>query len=177
MREQVCLAVAMLVASSTALAQSTAPPVKMGLWQTTSIVTMTGLQLPPDVAARLKAMGRPLPGAEPRTVVTESCLTPDSWTKMTGDMQQKQDCTFTSRHVTAKGMSTDMACRMKDSQTHSTGHVEISFLSPEKMHGTTHIKAISASRPQPIEMNMDFESVYRGADCHGIAPGSGNPVR
>ncbi len=51
------------------------PPVKMGLWQNTITNTMSGLQLPPDVLAKLQAAGRPVPGAAPRTIVTQSCMT------------------------------------------------------------------------------------------------------
>jgi hypothetical protein len=47
------LAIAFIAAQA-----QTAPPVKMGLWKTTSVMTTSGFQLPPDVAARMKAMGR-----------------------------------------------------------------------------------------------------------------------
>lgn len=169
MKKHLCFLVAMLTVPAAMLAQSSTPPVKMGLWQTTSTITVAGIQLPPDVVARLKAMGRSLPGVEPRTIVTQSCLTGDSWKKMYGSMQQGKDCTFTNRHVTAEAMDADMSCRSDGSQTQSTGHIEVSFLSPEKMHGTTHVETTSASRPRPIVSDVRFDSVYQGADCKGIS--------
>ena len=35
------------------------PPVKMGLWESTIVSNIGGLAIPPDVAARLQAIGAP----------------------------------------------------------------------------------------------------------------------
>ncbi len=93
MKRELCLVMAVLAGSATGLTQDalTPPPVKMGLWQNTATNTMTGLQLPPEVVAKMQAMGRPVPGAAPRTIVTQSCLTPDKWQKSFTDMQQRQE--------------------------------------------------------------------------------------
>ena len=76
MKRELCLLIAVLAGSAAGLAQDVPapPPVKMGLWQNTATNTMTGLQIPPEVAAKLQAMGRPVPGAEPRTIVTQSTV-------------------------------------------------------------------------------------------------------
>ena len=93
MKRELCLVMAVLAGSATGLTQDalTPPAVKMGLWQNTATNTMTGLQLPPEVVAKMQAMGRPVPGAAPRTIVTQSCLTPDKWQKSFTDMQQRQE--------------------------------------------------------------------------------------
>ncbi|HEX4576101.1 MAG TPA: hypothetical protein VH117_02025 [Edaphobacter sp.] len=71
MKRQFCLVMVVLAGSVAVVAQDAAPAppaVKMGLWQNTVTNTMSGLQIPPEVAARMQAMGRPVPGAAPRTM-------------------------------------------------------------------------------------------------------------
>ncbi len=155
-----------------ALAQISEPPVKMGLWQTKVTSTMTGFQIPPDVAARLKAMGRPVPGGEPQTIVSQSCLTPEKWKDMFSHMQRNHDCQFTNEHQTSTGMSADMACKSPDGRYSSTGHVDARFTSSEKMTGKVHVETMTQSQAQPIVMDMSFDSAYQGSDCQGISPDS-----
>ena len=172
MQKRMLLSIALLGFLGAALAQISAPPVKMGLWQTKVTSTMAGFQIPPDVAARLSAMGRPVPGGEPQTVVSQSCLTPEKWKDMFSHMQRNHDCQFTNEHQSSSGMSADMACKSPDGQFSSKGHIDTKFTSSEKMTGKVHMESISRSQPQPIVMDMSFESAYQGADCQGIAPGS-----
>ena len=170
MKKKFCFVAAMLTLPGMLLSQSSTPPVKMGLWQSTNVITMTGFQIPPEVAARLQAMGRQVPGSQPRTVVTQSCLTPEKWQKMFSDMQQNKDCQFTNQHQTDSGFSADMACKSSDGKHNSTGHMEVNFVSAEKMQGKVHAEAISESQPKPIVMDMNFESAYQGNDCKDISP-------
>jgi hypothetical protein len=172
MKRGLCLITVMVagVAGMGAQDAPVPPAVKMGLWQNTATNTMTGLQLPPDVVAKLQAAGRPVPGAAPRTIVTQSCLTPDKWQKSFVDMQQNKDCQFTNVHQSATGMSGDMVCTT--AQGSSKGHLEASFGSQEKMNGKMHMELTTARQSQPIVMDVTFESVYQGEDCKGISPDS-----
>src|ERR1700729_2140393 len=107
MKRQICLAMAMLASSVAMVAQAPAtPPVKVGLWQSTNTVTMTGIQIPPEVAARMQAMGRQVPGG-PHTTVTQSCLTAEKWQKTFSDMQQQRDqrCNLSNQQMSSSGMS------------------------------------------------------------------------
>lgn len=179
MKKLVCLAMAMLVAPAAMVAQS-APPVKVGLWQSTSTVTMSGMQIPPDVAAKLQAMGRQIPGAQPRTTVMQSCLTAEKWQKTFSDMQQQrpnQQCTLSNQQTSSSGMSADISCKSADSGATSTGHMEVTFVSQEKATGKAHIETTMQQQPKPIEMNMTFESVFQGSDCKGISPDSPKVVK
>jgi hypothetical protein len=172
MNGKLCLAAAVLAGSVAVGAQDVpAPPaVKMGLWQNNITNTMTGLQLPPEVVAKLQAAGRPVPGAAPRTTVTQSCLTPEKWQKSFTDMQQDKNCRFTNVHQSATGMSGDMTCT--SSERSAKGHMEATFSSQEKMSGKVHMEITTQRQPQPILMDVTFESVYQGADCKGISPDS-----
>jgi hypothetical protein len=153
----------------------TPPPVKMGLWQNTVTNTMSGLQIPPEVAAKMQAMGRPVPGAAPRTTVTQSCLTPENWQKSFTEMQQNKNCQFTNVHKSATGMSGDVACTMPEGS--SKGHLDATFANQEKMNGKMHMEVTTQRQTQPIVMDVSFESVYQGADCKGISPDSPKIVR
>lgn len=153
-------------------AQTSAPPVKMGLWQSKVTSKMTGFQIPPDVAARLKAMGRPVPGSEPQITVSQSCLTPEKWKDMFSHMQRNHDCQFTSQNQSSTSMSADMACKSSDGKYSSTGHIDVNFTSSEKMIGKLHMTIMSQSQPRPIVMDMNFQSAYQGTNCQGISPDS-----
>ncbi|HEX2918051.1 MAG TPA: DUF3617 domain-containing protein, partial [Edaphobacter sp.] len=144
-------------------------PIKRGLWHGKAVSTMTGLELPPDVVARLKAMGRPVPGSEPTTTETESCLTPEKWKEMLAKTQNRENCSYSNIRVDSSGMSGDMECTTGRGGT-SRGHLQMNFVSPEKVHGTVHMEATSAQRPQPIVVDMTIDSTYEGADCKGISP-------
>ncbi|HTH53498.1 MAG TPA: DUF3617 domain-containing protein [Edaphobacter sp.] len=145
------------------------PPIKMGLWRGKAVSTMTGLQIPPEVAAKLKAMGRSVPGTEPTTIDTESCLTPEKWKEMLGKTQDRENCTYSNMKVDSGGMSGDMACSTPCGGS-AKGHVQMNFVSDEKVHGTVHMEVITTQRPQPIIMDMTIDSTYEGADCKGISP-------
>jgi hypothetical protein len=161
-------AIAALVALSPVIHAQSAPPVKMGLWQTTVVSTMGGIQLPPDVIEKMKAAGRPIPGATPQTTVTQGCLTPEKWQQSWQRAQQGGDCQTKNFKQDASGMSVDIEC--KSERGTSTGHMQIDFVSPEKAHGTTHMEIVTGRSPQPMVMNITMDSVYQGADCKGISP-------
>jgi hypothetical protein len=160
-------AVALVILSSAVHAQSPSP-VKMGLWQTTSVSTMAGIQLPPEVLEKLKAAGRSVPGGTPQTTVTQSCLTPEKWKESWQRAQQSGDCQTKNFKQDASGMSANIEC--KTERGTSTGHTQVSFVSSEKAHGTTHVEVVTGRSPQPIVMNITMDSVYQGADCKGISP-------
>jgi Protein of unknown function (DUF3617) len=164
---------ALITLSSVIHAQST-PPVKMGLWQTTVISTMAGIQLPPEVLEKMKAAGRSVPGSTPQTTVTQGCLTPEKWQQSWQRAQQSGDCTAKNFKQDVSGMSVDVEC--KSERGTSTGHTQINFVSPEKAHGTTHMEIVTTRSPQPIVMNLTMDSVYQGTDCKGISPDSAKVI-
>jgi len=165
---KLCLLPVAVTLATAVQAQTAAPPVKMGLWKTTSTMTTSGFELPPDVAARMKAMGRS-PG-EPRTVNTLSCLTAEKWQKIFDPSQHNQKCQFTNQQQSSSGMSADMACSSGAGAHTSAGHMAMTYDSSEKMHGKFHMEVTSQSQPHPILIDNSFTGVYQGADCQGISP-------
>jgi acyl-coenzyme A synthetase/AMP-(fatty) acid ligase len=179
MKRQLCFVMAMMVAQVAVLAQAptlTAPPIKMGLWQTTTTSTMSGITLPPEVVARLQAAGRPVPGSQPHTTVTQSCATQEKWQKMFSDFQQNKDCQFSNVKQSSAAMSADIACKSMDGSRTSTGHLDVAFVSSDKMTGKVRMETIVASQPKPINMDMSFDSAYQGSDCKGVSPDSAKVV-
>jgi hypothetical protein len=167
-----CCAAAAAAAQSAA-APVTLPPVKMGLWESTITSAMSGFQLPPDVAAKLQAMGQQAPGGS-HTVVTQSCLTPDQWQKDMERMNNPRDsdCTITNRQQDPKKLSFDISCKSQHGMT-TSGHVEMNFVDDEHGHGMSHMKADNVGQnAQSITMDVTFETHRMGADCGDVQPGT-----
>lgn len=175
MRKHICtlgMILAFLGGTFAARAQSSAPPIKLGLWQTTSTATISGIQLPPEIAARLKAMGRPMPFGQPTTTVIQSCVTQEKWEQVFRDTQRNHNCHFTNRHQTPTSLTADMTCKSNNGEINSTGHIDVSFQNQEAIHGKVHMETVEPSQPHPVATDVHFEGVYKGSDCHGISPDS-----
>jgi hypothetical protein len=127
-----------------------APPMKLGLWETTSSMTMQmpGMQMPA------------------RMTKVRSCATADSWAKAFGQARQNKDCRPVNEKQTATTYSFDLSC----TSSKATGHVEMDFGNGTTGHGTMHMVMDAGGK----EMTMDqtWDSTYVGADCGSVKPGS-----
>ena len=166
------------VAGAQTAAPAAPPPVKMGLWETSSTSHIAGLQLPPDVAAQLKAMGRSLPGGT-HTLVTQGCLTPEEWQKQMADMNKPpdSDCKTTNRQVTPRSVSFDISCKSENGAT-TNGHWEMHVVDNEHGQGSAHM---TSSTPGPhgqnLTMDMTFNSHYLSSNCGEVKPGDAKVIR
>jgi len=161
-----------------AFAQTPAPPpVKMGLWESSVTMTMGGFQIPPDVAAKMQAMGRPVPGAA-HTTVTQSCLTADQWTKTWANLNKRGDmeCKVSNLTQGSQKLSFDTSCTSQQGGVF-TGHFEMFFDDDEHSHGTMHMKGESGSGGQPIVMDMKMTSHFVSADCGEVKPGDAKVIK
>jgi hypothetical protein len=161
-----------LVCTLAAAAQQptlTPPPIKMGLWKTTGVTNVQNLQIPPEIAARMQGMGKSLTG--PQTVNTLSCITPEKWQKMF-NRQQNQSCAYSNVQQSSSNLSADLTCTSSSGRAESTGHVDVTFDSDTKMHGTIHMNMAMQSQPKPVTMDSTFQGEYQGSDCQGISPDS-----
>ena len=166
------------VAGAQTAAPAAPPPVKMGLWETSSTSHIAGLQLPPDVAAQLKAMGRSLPGGT-HTLITQGCLTPEEWQKQMADMNKPpdSDCKTTNRQVTPRSVSFDISCKSENGAT-TNGHWEMHVVDNEHGQGSAHM---TSSTPGPngqnLTMDMTFNSRYLSSNCGAVKPGDAKIIR
>jgi hypothetical protein len=130
----------------------TTPPMKMGLWETTSTVKMSGAALPG---------GMKLPGS---TVKVRACMTPESYAKNLGAAQNQQDCTRSNEKWTLKGYSFDLACK----RGNATGHADITFEGMEAAHSVIHLSMNMGSGSMDMDSTADAHFV--SADCGAITP-------
>ncbi|MGA7109573.1 MAG: DUF3617 family protein [Terracidiphilus sp.] len=161
------LAAPMTVAAQAAPAQlSEAPPVTMGLWQTETSSTVTGVENTP-MAGMASALGR--------AHVTQSCLTPEKWkSDIQGfNARQQHGCTLSNLHQDAHEISFDEAC----GGGMNNAHVDILIDDAGHAHGTVLMKIVAPSLPQPVTVNMTMASHYLGSDCGDVKPGEGKMIK
>jgi hypothetical protein len=166
------------LAGVSAFAQAPAPPpVKMGLWESSSTMTMGGFQIPPDVVAKMQAMGRPVPGA-PHTTVTQSCMTADEWTKTWANLNKRGDmeCKVSDLSQDSQKLSFDSSCTSQRGGAF-TGHFEMFFDDDEHTHGSMHMKGEGGSGGQPMVMDMKMTSHFVSADCGEVKPGGAKVIK
>lgn len=129
----------------------------MGLWQYE--VTLTGM---------------PGQGAASRSVVTQSCVTRDTWTQsFRSARQQTQQCTTKNLHQSQHAVSLDVSCSQQNFTT--TTHVEMALDSDSEMHGTV-VTQMSGPNFPGMTMTSKIHSKFLRADCGDIKPGQGRMV-
>lgn len=172
------IAACVTIAIAAGAQSTTPPPVKMGLWETTVTSQISGFQLPPDVIAKLKAMGRSVPGGA-HTVVTQGCLTPEEWRDQMEKMNQpaNSDCTVTHRQVEARKFAFDISCNSEHGMT-VTGHWEIQATDEEHSHGSGHMTSDAAGpNGRSFAMDSTFDSHFLKSDCGDVKPGNAKIIR
>jgi Protein of unknown function (DUF3617) len=130
------------------------PPVKMGLWEGSVAMKMSGADLPAGMA-----------GIGNRTTVVRSCYTPESYAKAMANSQQQKDCVRSNEVWGAKSWSFDMSCRSGQTK----GHFEMNFDSTEAAHGSMHM-TMNPGSGHPMEMDTTMTMHYLGADCGNVSP-------
>jgi len=129
------------------LAPLTAPPMKMGLWENTSTVDMSGANIPPAM--------------QHQTMKLHQCITPETWAKA---FQHNADhnCQFTNQSQSGGHFTVDITC------TAGTGHVDMNFSSPESGHGTVDMHMTHGSFN--LSMTSTVEMHYLGSSCGSVTP-------
>jgi hypothetical protein len=147
---------------------SEVPPVTMGLWQTDTTSTVTGIENTP-MAGMANAMGRPH--------TTQSCLTPEKWkSDIQGfNARQQRGCTLSNLHQNPHEISFDQTC--ESARGTNTAHVDILIDSAEHAHGTVVMTIADPALPQPITVNVSMASRYVSAACGDVKPGEGKMIR
>lgn len=159
---------AVLLVAITAVAQiSETPPVTMGLWQTETTATVTGVENTP-MAGMAAAMGR--------QHVSQSCLTAERWkSDIQGfNAKQQRDCRLSNLHQDSHEVSFDEVCSQGGS---STSHVDILIDSAEHAHGTVVMTVANPQFPKPMTVNVSMVTHYLGANCGDVKPGEAKMVR
>jgi hypothetical protein len=137
---------------------------KAGLWNTSSTTNMA-LAMPPDVAAKMKAMGMAMPKAQ--TFNSQMCMSQaevDSSSPPHID-QGATGCTSKVVSATASSMTAQMTCngRMK-----GTGTMKISYRGNEHYEGSYDFKGTVEGNP--TNMSTTFKGDWVKADCGSVKP-------
>jgi len=130
-----------------------APPVKMGLWESSVTSKMSGEGLPPQMAG----MGN-------RITKVHSCYTPESYAKAMASNQQSKDCVRSNEVWGAKSWSFDLSCRGGQ----ASGHFELAFDDTENAHGSMHMNMNAGGHAMQSDSTMKMH--YLGADCGNVSP-------
>lgn len=136
------------------------PPMKMGLWESTSTTTMKM----PDMPAGMPGMG----GG--RTTKVRVCMTPETYEKDLARQQQQRECTISNQSTTANSYSFDISCP----RNNATGHFKMTW-EGDAGHGTMHMDMNAGGHAMSMDSTM--ESRYLGADCGSVQPGSPEIVK
>jgi len=143
------------------------PPMKMGLWQSTTTMQMSGMPNMPNMPA-----GKP--------IVNQACMSQESWQKDMTALQNRQqqknvNCTPPKVEKDTQKFTVDVACTAQQGYNTSV-HVEMFLDSEESMHGTSTVKMSGPSLPQGMSMTASIQSKYLGADCGGLQPGQSKTI-
>ena len=147
--------------------QLSAPPIRMGLWET----TITEIQTLVYDAAR-PSHKQTLP---PKTWQTRSCISPESWRKDYGQIPETPGCEDKNVRISSSGISFDRTCKTAGI---AKIHSQLNYVSPEKMQRIVRIEMASSSGPHAIVNITDqtSDSVYIGPDCGRQKPGDTWPL-
>jgi len=147
---------------------SEVPPVTMGLWETDTTSTVTGVENTP-MAGMANAVGRPH--------TTQGCLTPERWkSDIQGfNARQQTGCTLSNLHQDAHEIAFDQTC-VSARGTH-TAHVDILIDSAEHSHGTVVMTIADPALPQPITVNVSMVSHFVSPVCGEVKPGEGKMIK
>jgi len=163
-----------LLLSFAAVAQTpplTPPPIKMGLWQSSVVVNMSGMPANQNMPA---GAGGSI------THVNQSCMTADSWKNAFRSMQARQQastaaCSTANVDQDAHQVTFDMDCSGQQGFNTSI-HVKMFLDSDEGMHGNVSVKMTGANFPQGMSMTSTINSRFLSSDCGDIKPGESKPV-
>jgi hypothetical protein len=128
------------------------PPMKMGLWESTASIKMSGAAMPP---------GMSMPNM---TTKVRVCMTPESYAKNLGASQRTKDCTRTNEVWGAKTFSFDLVCKGNG----ANGHFEITWDSKETSHATMHMVMNGGNHSMVTDSTM--ESHFVSTDCGNVSP-------
>ncbi|HKD47359.1 MAG TPA: DUF3617 domain-containing protein [Rhizomicrobium sp.] len=141
---------------------------RVGLWSVT--ITMGGTapampdlsKLPPEVAARMRAMGMSTNG---NSITTQHCMTAQEVATDTPhiDSNNSDDCTVSNVMHQGNAMSADMSCR---GNFKGSGHMQFTYDSDS--HYAGQLTMTGTVNGQPISREQKFDGHWLSADCKGI---------
>jgi hypothetical protein len=142
---QMVLVAGLVMMSGVAIAQNI--PVKMGLWEGTTVLTAMGMT---------------------KTVVMQSCLTPETYEKSLSMLANPPaGCKF-NNVKTGQGYALDASCTLSQGVTmemHGTTTIADAEHTAAKVHSTMVMNG------KTVESNFEGSSHFVKTDCGSVVPG------
>lgn len=152
---------------------------KAGLWETTTTMSMAGMQMPamqmPPGVQMPPGMQMPAGHGSPfgGPMTTQVCVTQEMIDKFGGPTaappSHNSDCKMTDISLKANSMTATMVCTGK---MNATGTVESTWNDAITTHTKVHITGTMqmGQNSRPVDMTMQSTSVYKGPDCGSVKP-------
>ncbi len=154
-------ALILLIVFTAGISAQTPPPLKMGLWEHQVTVQMSGMPNGMDST---------------RTVVKQSCFTPDTWKNSLQQMQSRPkpgglSCSTSNMQQDVHHIAFDVQCSTSAPPAFTTNmHIEMNFDSEESMHGSTTTTMSGPNMPQGMSVNTTIKSKFVNSDCGNLKP-------
>lgn len=158
----ICVSVALPLLAADKLAA------RVGLWETTTTVTTSGIAMPaqalagmpPAQRAQMEQVMKQIGATGPRTSKDRSCVTDKDLQEgafRKNAAQNDAKCKYTTVTSTAKRQEFTFQCDA--SEGGATGRMTIDVLSD------THVKGTMQMKSSQISMDSSFDSQWLGASC------------
>lgn len=142
---------------------------RAGLWSVTVIMggaapAMPDLsKLPPEAAARMKAMGMSMNG---NSITTQHCMTAEEVATDTPhlDATANEGCTMSNVVHQGNSMTADMSCH---GNFKGSGHMQFNYDSDT--HYSGELIMTGSVNGQPMNRDQKFDGNWVSRDCKGIA--------
>jgi hypothetical protein len=121
-------------------------------------------KMPPDVQARMKAMGMSMNG---NSMTVQHCMTAEEVAQDMPhlDPQAQKTCKMSNMQMSGHTMSADMTC--SGGQFNGSGHMAFTYDSDSHYSGEMKLSGTSADG-KPIMHDQKFDGRWVSADCGGI---------
>jgi hypothetical protein len=170
MKSNLLPAILTLISLPCAAAGGEALDVKLGLWETTSTVEMTGLppippqalaNMPPEQRAQMEAMMKSVGAQGPRTVTDKSCVTKESL-QDAFKVEEKGDasCKRTIVNQTRTQQDVHIEC---PGEGQRSGDFHLTAVNNENITG--NMQMAGSGGGNTMNMNMQMSGKWLGADC------------
>ena len=157
MRSVVIAAAGLLGASFFQL--PTTPPMKLGLWESSSTMTM-------------QMTGMNMPSQPPHTIKTRVCVTAETWAKaFSNNSDRTAVCTRSHESYGAGHYSFDMSCPSMNSSMHFV----MDFSGEDSGHGRMHMDMNPNGHHAVVDSVLDTHFV--SSNCGSLAPGASQIIR
>ena len=137
---------------------------RAGLWEGSSTTQMTGMKLPPEVLAQMKAHGGAA-AAQAQTYTTRFCMTQADVNNDQPPPASNRDCKVANAKISGNTYSADMVC---SGRTQANGHMTVTYDSDTHYSGRMSMAMNGGG--QPMTMSSSFEGKWLQADCGKVKP-------